>query len=160
MHQAILTCLAREGYLTNEQLAARLGLTPQAVGEALAELEARGILLGYQPMINWEKTEEAPCTALIEVRVTPQRGQGFDRIAQRLYQHPEVDSCYLMSGSFDLMVILRDKSLRDVARFVSDQIAPLEAVQSTATHFILKTYKNNGLLFSKPLPEDREAVVL
>ncbi len=131
--------------------------------EIAAELEAckkDNVILGYTTMINWEKTERETVTALIEVRITPQRNQGFDKIASQFYRYPQVSSCFLMSGGFDLMLIIEDSTLREVANFVSEKIAPLEGVLSTATHFILKKYKSNGTLFTQKPKDDRETIVL
>ena len=109
-------------------------------------------------MINWEKTSIEKVTALIEVRVTPQRGQGFDNIAERIYKYPEVTSVYLMSGGFDLMVILEGKTLQEVASFVSNKLSTLDTVLSTATHFILKKYKDHGTILAKKYEDTREIV--
>ena len=131
--------------------------------EIVAELEAckkENVILGYTTMINWEKTEKETVTALIEVRITPQRNQGFDKIASQFYRYPQVSSCFLMSGGFDLMLIIEDSTLREVANFVSEKIAPLEGVLSTSTHFILKKYKSNGTLFTQKPKDDRETIVL
>lgn len=131
--------------------------------EIAAELEAcknENVILGYTTMINWEKTEKETVTAMIEVRITPQRNQGFDKIASQFYRYPQVSSCFLMSGGFDLMLIIEDSTLREVANFVSEKIAPLEGVLSTATHFILKKYKSNGTLFTQKPKDDRETIVL
>lgn len=160
MKDKLLKVLQEKGQLSDRELALRLETSEEEVHKLLEELRRDGILLGYQAVINWEATEKESTTALIEVRVTPQRGLGFDRIARRLYQYPEVDSCYLMSGGFDLMIIIEGKTLRDVARFVSDKIAPMESVLSTSTHFILKKYKSNGTIFAAAPKDEREAVVL
>ena len=109
-------------------------------------------------MINWEKTSVDKVDALIEVRVTPQRGQGFDGIAERIYKYPEVRSVYLISGGYDLMVILEGKTLREVANFVSDKLSTLDTVLSTATHFILKKYKDHGTVFAQKEEDEREMI--
>jgi DNA-binding Lrp family transcriptional regulator len=111
-------------------------------------------------LINWDKTDIEKVSALIEVRVTPQRGQGFDSIAERIYKYPEVNSVYLMSGGYDLMVILEGKSLREVANFVSDKLSTLDTVLSTATHFILKKYKDHGTVFAAKKQDEREMFTL
>ena len=116
------------------------------------------VICGYHTMIDWDKTGTEKVTALIEVRVTPQRGQGFDSIAERIYNYPEVKSVYLISGGYDLMVILEGKTLREVSSFVSDKLSTLEAVLSTATHFILKKYKEKHLVFRPQDPEEREYI--
>jgi DNA-binding Lrp family transcriptional regulator len=136
------------------------GQPEEEVRATIQELEDMNIILGYGALVNWEKTTSAPVTALIEVNVTPQRDRGFDEIARRIYRYPEVKSCYLMSGGYDLMVILEDTSLKDVAMFVSEKIAPLESVISTRTHFVLRKYKMNGTEFIKQDEDDREAIIL
>lgn len=158
--EEILKLLERDARLSTEEVAVMIGLSVDDTAEVIAELEKEKVILGYSTLINWEKTEANMVTALIEVRVTPQRGQGFDSIARRIYHYPQVQSCYLMSGGFDLMVIIEDSSLKDVAMFVSDKIAPLESVVSTSTHFILKKYKMNGTEFVVRDEDHREAVVL
>jgi DNA-binding Lrp family transcriptional regulator len=141
-------------------LAVMLNASEEEIVTELENCKKENVILGYQTMINWEKTEKETVTALIEVRITPQRNQGFDKIASQFYRYPQVSSCYLMSGGFDLMLIIEDSTLREVANFVSEKIAPLEGVLSTSTHFILKKYKSNGTLFTQKPTDDREAIVL
>ena len=124
----------------------------------LANMEAEGIICGYHTLIDWEKTSNEKVTALIEVRVTPQRGQGFDSIAERIYQYPEVQSVYLISGGYDLMVILEGKTLREVSAFVSDKLSTLDSVLSAATHFILKKYKDHGTVLARKKEDEREMI--
>lgn len=145
MKEKILSAIDKNSKLTPEDLAAMLGSTPEEVKTAIKELEDESIICGYPTLINWDKTSNEKVTALIEVKVTPQRGQGFDKIAERIYKFDEVESVYLMSGGFDLTVIIKGKSMREVASFVSEKLAPMEAVLSTATHFVLKKYKEHGL---------------
>ena len=133
---------------------------PAEVANEIAELEKQKIILGYRSIINWDLAEKDSVTGMIEIKITPQRGQGFDRVANRIYSFPQVKDCFLMSGGFDLMIIIEGKTLKDVAMFVSEKIAPLESVVSTSTHFILKKYKMQGTIFETPQIEDREAVVL
>ncbi|MDO5733408.1 MAG: Lrp/AsnC family transcriptional regulator [Eubacteriales bacterium] len=156
----LLKYMSNHARTSCEELALMLGLDEAAVEAEIASLEKDRVILGYNTVIAWDRTEDDPVTALIEVTVTPQRDLGFDRLARRLYSHPQVSSCYLMSGSYDLLLIIEDKSLKDVARFVSDHIAPAEAVLSTKTHFILKKYKVNGTDCSAQLADRREAVIL
>lgn len=158
--EAILSLLEKNARLSVDELAIMTGCSKAEIAQVIADGEANKVILGYSAAINWEKTERDAVTALIEVRVTPQRDQGFDHIARRIYRHPEVQSCYLMSGGFDLMVIVEDSSLKAVARFVSEKIAPLDSVVSTRTHFILKKYKMNHLSFMDHDEDMREAVVL
>ena len=158
--EKILVLLQNNARLTAEEIAVMTDTPVEEVRRLIEEMEKDKVILGYSAAINWEKTDLDPVTALIEVRVTPQRDQGFDWIARRIYQFPQVKDCYLMSGDFDLMVIVSDRSLKAVAQFVSEKIAPLESVVSTKTHFILKTYKMNGLEFITQDEDRREAVVL
>lgn len=145
MREKILQAIDKNSKLTPQDLAAMLGSTTSEVEIILRELEEEAIICGYPTLINWDKTDCEKVTALIEVKVTPQRGQGFDKIAERIYKFDEVESVYLMSGGFDLTVIIEGKSMKEVATFVSSKLAPMEAVLSTATHFVLKKYKEHGL---------------
>ena len=117
--------------------------------------EKENIICGYHPLINWDMTSEEKVTALIEVKVTPQRGMGFDAIAERIYNYPEVHAVYLMSGAFDFTVILEGKSMRAVAQFVSERLGPMESVLSTATHFVLKKYKDHGTVLVRKTKDER-----
>lgn len=141
---------------TPEQLAAMTGMSEVEVSAAVKEFEAKKLILGYQAVVDWGQVEREDVTALIEVKVTPQRGAGFDRIAERIYQYDEVESVYLMSGAFDLTVIISGRSLKEVARFVGEKLAPLEDVTGTATHFILHKYKENHLIFQKREEQEKE----
>lgn len=158
--EEILHLLEQNARLSVEEISVMTGQPEEEVRSTIQELEDMNIILGYGALVNWEKTTSAPVTALIEVNVTPQRDRGFDEIARRIYRYPEVKSCYLMSGGYDLMVILEDTSLKDVAMFVSEKIAPLESVISTRTHFVLRKYKMNGTEFIKQDEDDREAIIL
>lgn len=130
-------------------------MTEEAVVSEMNKMEEEGVICGYHTMIDWEKTSMEKVTALIEVRVTPQRGQGFDVLAERIYKYPEVKSVYLISGGYDLMVILEGKSLKEVSNFVSDKLSTMDSVLSTATHFILKKYKDHGTIMSKKNKDER-----
>ena len=141
-----------------KELAVILGVEEIDVVNELQKLEEEGVICGYHTMINWEKTSIEKVSALIEVRVTPQRGQGFDNVAERIYKYPEVQSVYLMSGGYDLMVILEGKTLREVSSFVSDKLSTLDTVLSTATHFILKKYKDHGTIYDLKIKDEREIV--
>ncbi len=145
LKEKILQAIDKNSKLTPKDLAAMLNATEEEVAIAIKELEEASIICGYPTLINWDNAESEKVTALIEVKVTPQRGQGFDKIAERIYKFDEVESVYLMSGGFDLTVIIEGKSMREVANFVSSKLAPMEAVLSTATHFVLKKYKEHGL---------------
>ncbi len=156
----ILSLLEANAKLTAQEIAIRLDADAADIVKEIAMLEEKKVILGYHSVINWDLTEKDSVTGMIEVKITPQRGQGFDRIAQRIFSFPEVKDCFLMSGGFDLMIIIEGKSLKEVALFVSDKVAPIESVVSTATHFILKKYKMQGTVYESLLIDDREAIVL
>lgn len=158
MREELLAVIEKNSRIDLKELAVILGVEEIDVVNELQELEEEGVICGYHTLINWEKTSLDKVTALIEVRVTPQRGQGFDNVAERIYKYPEVRSVYLISGGFDLMVILEGKTLREVSSFVSDKLAPLEPVLSTATHFILKKYKDHGTIFMQKPVDEREMI--
>ena len=158
MNTKLLQLLAEDCTYTREQLAAMAGMTAEEVDAAIRKYEEGNVILGYQAVVDWNSTDRESVTALIEVKVTPQREEGFDRVAERIYQYDEVESVYLMSGSYDLTVIVTGRTLHEVARFVSDRLAPLEDVTGTATHFILKKYKDKGLIFEKQAPGEREFI--
>lgn len=160
LEHEILSLLEEDPKLTQEDIALRLGTDTKKVKQILAELEDKKIILGYRTVINWDYTDKDTVTAMIEVRITPQRGLGFDKIAKRIYSFPEVKDCYLVSGGFDLMIIIEGETLKEVAAFVSDKVAPLDSVLSTQTHFILKKYKSYGIVYEKADGNDREAIVL
>ena len=152
----LLQLLENDCTLTRAQLASMTGMTEAEVAAAIAEYENERVILGYKAIVDWDRTDRESVTALIEVKVTPQRGEGFDRVAERIYQYDEVESVYLMSGSFDLTVIISGRSQKEVALFVGEKLAPLEDVTGTATHFILKKYKEKHLIFERQeLQEER-----
>ena len=155
----LLQLLESDCTLTPEQLASMTNMTVEEVQTEIKRYEKEKIILGYQAVVGWDRTQRENVTALIEVKVTPQRGEGFDRIAERIYQYDEVESVYLMSGAFDLTVIISGRSLKEVAHFVGEKLAPLEDVTGTATHFILHKYKENHLIFEKR-EEQQERFVL
>ena len=154
----LLQLLEEDCTLTREQLAAMANMTVEEVEAAIKKYEEEKVILGYQAIVDWNTTDREAVTALIEVKVIPQREEGFDRIAERIYQYDEVEALYLMSGAFDFTVIISGRTLREVASFVSDRLAPLEGVTSTATHFILKKYKEKHLIFEKQAPGEREFI--
>ncbi len=152
----ILKLLENDCRTTPGQIAAMLGAPEDAVAAAVAELEADKTILGYKAMVDWDKTGEEIVTALIEVKVTPQRGDGFDRIAERIYQFEEVESMYLMSGAYDFTVIISGRTLKEVANFVSARLSTIDGVIGTATHFILRKYKEKHSIFENiPVQEER-----
>ena len=151
----LLQLLEDDSTLTHAQLAAMTGMTEAEVSAAVAQYEKDRIILGYKTIVDWDRTQQESVTALIEVSVTPQRGEGFDRVAQRIYQYDEVESLYLMSGgAYDMTVTISGRTLKEVAQFVGEKLAPIEGVTGTATHFILKKYKEKHLVF--PVQEVQE----
>ncbi|MBP5331931.1 MAG: Lrp/AsnC family transcriptional regulator [Lachnospiraceae bacterium] len=158
LKERILRLIDSNAKLTAPELAIMLGSSEDEVSTAIAEMEADNTICGYLTLINWEKIEQDYVTALIEVKVTPQRGQGFDTIAERIYKFDEVEAVYLMSGGFDLTVVIKGKSMRDVAGFVSAKLAPMEAILSTATHFVLKKYKEHGIAMESEETDERMLV--
>ena len=146
MRHEILRYLEKNSRVNLQELAVLLGVDETLVANEIADMEKEKIICGYHTLIDWDKTGEEKVTALIEVRVTPQRNQGFDRIAERIYNYPEVFAVYLISGGYDLLVTLDGKSLKEVSRFVSEKLSPIDSVISTATYFILKKYKDHGTI--------------
>lgn len=160
MREELLRLIEKNSRIGLKELAVLLGVEEIDVANELAALEAEGIICGYHTLINWDNTSDEKVSALIEVRVTPQRGQGFDHIAERIYNYPEVDAVYLISGGYDLLVSLKGKSLKEIAMFVSDKLSTLDSVLSTATHFILKKYKDHGTILAKKQSDEREMITL
>ena len=156
--EQLLGIIEKNSRIDLKELAVILGVEEIDVVNELAAMEAEGIICGYHTLIDWDKTSLDKISALIEVRVTPQRGQGFDSIAERIYNYPEVQSVYLISGGFDLLVILEEKTLREISQFVSDRLSTLDSVLSTATHFILKKYKEHGTVMSRRSEDERMKV--
>lgn len=160
MREKLLSIIEKNSRIDLKELAIRLGREEIDIVNELQKLEEEKIICGYHTLINWEKTSIEKVTALIEVKVTPQRGQGFDRIAARIYNYPEVRDVYLISGGFDLLVTLEEKSLKDIAKFVSEKLATLDSILSTGTHFILKKYKDHGTIIDEHIKDEREIVTL
>lgn len=160
MRSKILELMEKNNHLTPAEIAVMIDASEEAVEAEIAAMEEDKTILGYHTLINWEKTDRELVTALIEVKVTPQRGLGFDKIAERIFQYPDVKSVYLMSGAFDLVVEMEGKTMKEVALFVSQKLAPMDAVLSTATHFVLKKYKQNGFVFEDHHKDEREAIWL
>ncbi|MCM1143758.1 MAG: Lrp/AsnC family transcriptional regulator [Blautia sp.] len=158
MREKLLAMIEKNSRIDIRELAVIMGEEEIDIANELAALESEGIICGYHTLIDWEKTSIEKVTALIEVRVTPQRGQGFDNIAERIYKYPEVNSVYLISGGYDLLVTLEGKSLKEISGFVSDKLSTLDTVLSTATHFILKKYKDHGTILAKKYEDTREKV--
>ena len=158
MKNKILALLEQDSRLTAAKIAIMLGLPEQEVKDAITSLEEENVIVGYKTLVNWELTDNETTVANIELKITPQRGGGFDTIAEKIYKFPQVKSVILMSGSYDLLVTVEGKSLKDVAMFVSQRLAPMESVVSTATHFELKTYKKDGVIFAEKEKDDREVL--
>ena len=154
----LLQLLEQDCTLTDAQLASMANMTVEQVDAARKQLEEEKVILGYKAIVDWDRTQREAVTALIEVKVTPQRGEGFDRVAERIYQYEEVESVYLMSGSFDLTVIISGRTLKEVASFVGERLSTLEDVTGTATHFILKKYKEKHLIFEKQEQQEKEFI--
>lgn len=155
----LLALLDQDARLTPAQLANMADMSEEEVRDRIRTLEKNNTIIGYKTLIDWEKTDKESVTALIEVKITPQKGMGFDEIARQIYSHHQVESVYLMSGGFDLTVIITGKSMKDVARFVSEQLAPMENVLSTGTHFVLKKYKDQGVEFDPSTRDEREVLM-
>jgi DNA-binding Lrp family transcriptional regulator len=145
----LLTLLKRNALETPENLAKMLGTTAEAVRARVADYERRGVIRGYQAVVNEDQLDLRQVTAVIEVKVIPEREGGFNAVAERISKFPEVQSLYLMSGAFDLLLFVSGKDLREVAFFVSEKLATIKGVLSTATHFMLKTYKHHGVLMEE-----------
>ncbi len=158
MREELLSIIEKNSRIPLDELAVMLGVPEDKVFTELTALEKEGVICGYHTLIDWEKTSQDKVNALIEVRVTPQRGQGFDKIAERIYNYPEVRSVYLISGGYDLLVTLEEKSLKEISMFVTDKLSTLDTVLSTATHFILKRYKDHGTILDKKRVDEREII--
>ncbi len=154
----LLDVLEKNSRIDIKDLAAVLGATEEEVAAEMAKLEKEKIIFGYHTMINWDKTSNERVTALIEMRVTPQRGGGFDTVAQKIYGFEEVSAVYLMSGAFDLTVIVQGRTMKEVALFVAQKLAPMDQVLSTSTHFILKRYKDHGIILDEEESDERMLV--
>ena len=156
--ERLLSILRQEARTPVEQIAKRLGRTVPEVEAQIRQLEKDRVILGYQAILNPEKCEDGLVIGIVEVKLTPERGTGFDAIAERIYKFTEVKLCYLVSGNYDLLVILEGRSLKEVAAFVSERLACLEHVSGTTTHFILKKYKDFGVIMSEAEQVERLAV--
>jgi DNA-binding Lrp family transcriptional regulator len=155
MDEALLNLLEENALSKPETLAAQLKTTPEEIRARIKQLEDDRVILAYKAIVDDERAKRTQVKAVIEVRITPEREGGFDRIAHRIAQYREVQSCFLMSGGFDLLVFIEGKTLQDVAGFVSERLSTLPGVVSTATHFNLKTYKQQGVLRQKAAAEER-----
>ncbi len=158
MREKILGILEKNARIDIRDLAVLLGESEVSVANEIAEMEKEHIICGYHTLINWDNTSQEKVTALIEVKVTPQRGMGFDKIAERIYQYNEVNAVYLMSGAYDFAVFIEGKTMKEVALFVSSKLSTLDSVLSTATHFVLKKYKDHGTELVEEIHDERMLV--
>ncbi len=160
MREKILNLIEKNSRIDIKDVAIMLGKTEIEVANEIAAMEKERIICGYHTLINWDNTKDEKVTALIEVKVTPQRGLGFDKIAERIYNYEEVSAVYLMSGAFDFTVLIEGKTMKEVSKFVFDKLATLESVLSTSTHFVLKKYKDHGTILDHPKKDERIMVTL
>jgi DNA-binding Lrp family transcriptional regulator len=155
MKNEILKLLENDARLTDKQLAVMMDTDEAEIRREINELEKSGTILAYKTIIDWEKTENESVTAMIDVKLTPQKERGFDRVAEKIYNYPEVQAVYLMSGSYDLSVVIEGKTMKEVAFFVSQKLSTIDAVTSTATHFVLHKYKDKGILYDTQETDER-----
>ena len=160
MKTKILNLLETNAKMTPSEIAERLDAKVEDVVAAIADLEASKIICGYSAVIDWDKVSDDKVNALIEVSVTPQRGSGFDSIANRISRFPEVDSVYLLSGGYDFVVMMKGKSMREISKFVFEKLSTLEMIKSTATHFVLRKYKDHGISFEAKEEHKRDNILL
>ena len=158
MKMELLQLLQQDCRIPLEKLSVMMGQPLETIGQMLDEMEKTGVILRYTPVINWDRVGKERVEGMIEVRVTPQRDEGFDAIAKRIYRFDEVKSVYLMSGAYDLLLLVEAPTLKELALFVSSKLSVLDSVIGTATHFVLKCYKNDGIIFEEE-PKDRRLAV-
>ena len=155
MREEILNFIEKNSRVDLKEVAVCLGISEIDVANELAAMESEGIICGYHTLIDWDKVTQERIHALIEVRVTPQRGRGFDEVAERIYKYPEVQATYLISGGFDLLVFMEGKTLREISSFVYEKLSTMEFVMSTTTHFVLKKYKDHGIILNSKNEDER-----
>ena len=159
--EEILNILDKEkGNVSRAKIAQMLGMEEKEVADKIEKMEKENVIVGYKTIVNWDKTDKDVVVALIELRITPQRGEGFDKVAERIYKYPQVKSLYLMSGAYDLAVTIEGKSMKEVALFVAQKLAPMDSIISTATHFVLKKYKEEGIVFEDDEKGTRQVITL
>lgn len=159
--EEILNILDKEkGNVSRAKIAQMLGMEEKEVADKIEKMEKENVIVGYKTIVNWDKTDKDVVVALIELRITPQRGEGFDKVAERIYKYPQVKSLYLMSGAYDLAVTIEGKSMKEVALFVAQKLAPMDSIISTATHFVLKKYKEEGIVFEDDGKDTRQVITL
>lgn len=156
--EKILKLIENNSKMTSKEIAILLALEVIEVEKIITELEADKIICGYSTLINWDRTETQDVSAMIELKINPQRGKGFDKIAEKIYLYPEVEAAFLMSGAYDILVQLRPAPMKEIANFVSSRLSIVEEVQGTATHIILKKYKDHGVIFDKDTGDKRQVV--
>ncbi len=160
MRREILKYMEKNSKVDPKELAVLLGTNEVTVLNEITDMEKEGVICGYHTLIDWTKTDSQSVIALIEVRVTPQRNRGFERIAERIYNYPEVNSVYLISGAYDFLITIEGKTLMEISQFVADKLSPIDEVVSTTTHFILKKYKDHGTIMERREKEERMPVSL
>lgn len=160
MRKQILECIELNAKREVVDLATMLGEDVDYISQEISEMEKEKVICGYHTLINWDKTDVEKITAIIEVRVTPQRNQGFDKIAERIYRYDEVTSVFLMSGGYDFSVVIEGATMKQVALFVASRLAPIDGVISTATHFVLKKYKDHSIILDDKKEDERMVVTL
>ena len=159
--EEILNILDKEkGNVSRAKIAQMLGMEEKEVADKIEKMEKENVIVGYKTIVNWDKTDKDVVVALIELRITPQRGEGFDKVAERIYKYPQVKSLYLMSGAYGLAVTIEGKSMKEVALFVAQKLAPMDSIISTATHFVLKKYKEEGIVFEDDEMDTRQVITL
>ena len=159
--EEILNILDKEkGNVSRAKIAQMLGMEEKEVADKIEKMEKENVIVGYKTIVNWDKTDKDVVVALIELRITPQRGEGFDKVAERIYKYPQIKSLYLMSGAYDLAVTIEGKSMKEVALFVAQKLAPMDSIISTATHFVLKKYKEEGIVFEDDEKDTRQVITL
>ena len=159
--EEILNILDKEkGNVSRAKIAQMLGMEEKEVADKIEKMEKENVIVGYKTIVNWDKTDKDVVVALIELRITPQRGEGFDKVAERIYKYPQVKALYLMSGAEDLAVTIEGKSMKEVALFVAQKLAPMDSIISTATHFVLKKYKEEGIVFEDDEKDTRQVITL
>ena len=159
--EEILNILDKEkGNVSRAKIAQMLGMEEKEVADKIEKMEKENVIVGYKTIVNWDKTDKDVVVALIELRITPQRGEGFDKVAERIYKYPQVKSLYLMSCAYDLAVTIEGKSMKEVALFVAQKLAPMDSIISTATHFVLKKYKEEGIVFEDDEKDTRQVITL
>ena len=159
--EEILNILDKEkGNVSRAKIAQMLGMEEKEVADKIEKMEKENVIVGYKTIVKWDNTDKDVVVALIELRITPQRGEGFDKVAERIYKYPQVKSLYLMSGAYDLAVTIEGKSMKEVALFVAQKLAPMDSIISTATHFVLKKYKEEGIVFEDDEKDTRQVITL